>query len=191
MSTYDHYFTSVDANVYLEYTPTNLRVHLDKCIGIGYNHSMSSLPVYTLGNVEPTFFTRGNSLVQGNLDLAFKSTKYLQTGLKHLLKISSYKAERDTLLEKATAGTATADEMIKLSDLQRITVNDIESISLASIRSLFNIIIEFNNENSSMDGTSSTLTLKDVIFTSFGGAVQSAQENILIDRYSFMAKNVR
>ena len=189
---YDHYYTSVDANVYLAYKPSGKRVHIDKCIGIGYNHSVSSMPVYTLGNVDPTFFTRGNSLVQGNLDLAFKSTDYLQKGLQYLLDKKSLVSEKATLINKVSTNSYTDDDVTRLALLQRMTITDMTTISITSILELFDIIIEFNNNNSSTDGSgSSTLTLDSVKFMTFSGSVHSAQENVLVDRYSFIAKNVK
>ena len=62
---YDQYFTGSDVNIYLRYPNTDKQVHIDKAIGIGYNHSMSSVPIYVLGNVDPAFFSRGNSLLKG------------------------------------------------------------------------------------------------------------------------------
>ena len=188
---YDHYYTSVDVNVYLVYKATNLRIHIDKCIGIGYNHNVSSMPVYTLGNVDPTFFTRGNSLVQGNMDLAFKSTAYLQKGLKYLLNKGSLKNEKDTLINKISNKEYTDEDVARLALLQRMTITDMETISITSILELFDIVIEFNNNNSSESGSgTSTLTIESAKFMSFSGSVHSAQENVLVDRYSFLAKNV-
>ena len=39
---YDNYYTGSDVNVYLYYPLTDKRVHIDKAMGIGYNHSIST-----------------------------------------------------------------------------------------------------------------------------------------------------
>ena len=54
---YDLYYSASDVNIYLYYPVTDLSVHLDKAMGVSFTHNMSSAPVYTLGNVEPTFFS--------------------------------------------------------------------------------------------------------------------------------------
>ena len=55
---YDNYYTGSDVNVYLYYPLTDKRVHVDKAMGIGYNHSISTAPVYILGNGDPAFYKR-------------------------------------------------------------------------------------------------------------------------------------
>lgn len=188
---YDHYYTASDVNIYLYNPLTDLRVHIDKALGIGYNHSMSSAPVYVLGNVDPAFFTRGNSLVQGNFDLAHKTVKYLQTGIKYILGKSQLQNEKATLLSKATKKTITEAEVKRLGVLQSATITDLTTISISQIFNLFEIIIEFDNTNSNKTGVTSAVVLEGVKITSEGRSAYSTEESALVDRYTFLAKNVR
>lgn len=188
---YDHYFTGADVNVYLYYPLTDLRVHIDKALGIGYNHSMSSAPVYVLGNVDPAFFTRGNSIVQGNLDIAFKSVKYLKTGINYLLNKSGLKTEEQKIMSKVGKTKLSKSEVLRLGQLQSQTITDMTTVSISQIFHLFDIIIEFNNSNSNMDGTTSSIVLEGVKFTNESLNVYSTEESSLVDRFSFLAKNIR
>lgn len=191
---YDHYYTGSDVNIYLRYPGTDRQVHIDKAVGVGYNHSMSSVPIYILGNVDPAFFSRGNSLVQGNLDLAFKSVKYLQSGVRHILNKSDLVSERDRLRKKAEAKNSkiTDQEIMRLNQLQSMAITDMSTISISQIFELFEIIIEYDNTNSNDKGTGrSGIVLEGLKFTSEGMSVRSTEESALVDRYTFLAKNVR
>lgn len=188
---YDHYFTGSDVNVYLYYQPTDRRVHIDKALGIGYNHSMSTAPVYVLGNVDPAFFTRGNSLIQGNLDIAFKSVKYLKTGINYLLNKTNAEAEKQALISKHKKKKLSKEEISRLSNLQSQVITDMTTISISQIFHLFDLIIEFDNTNSNTDGARSSIVLEGVKFASESLNVYSTEESSLVDRFSFLAKNVR
>lgn len=186
---YDHYFTGSDVNVYLYYPLTDRRVLIDKALGIGYNHNISTSPVYVLGNVDPAFFTRGNSLVQGNLDIAFKSVKYLKTGINYLLNKTSLASEEEKLTAKANK--LTKAEVLRLGQLQSQTITDMTTISISQIFHLFEIIIEFDNTNSNVDGNTSSIVLEGVKFANESLNVYSTEESSLVDRFSFFAKNIR
>lgn len=186
---YDHYFTASDVNIYLYYSVTGRRVHIDKAIGIGFNHSMSSAPVYVLGMSDPAFFTRGNSLVQGNLDLAFKSSKYLQTGINYLLNKGGVENEQEQILSTASKRNLTETEVNRLFTLQTQSQSDMSTTSISSLYNEFDIIIEFNNTNATTAGVASFITLKNVKFTSEAMAIHSSEESTLVDRYTFLAKN--
>lgn len=188
---YDHYYTASDVNIYLYYPLTDKRVHIDKALGIGYNHNMSSAPIYVLGNVDPAFFTRGNSLVQGNFDLAFKSVKYLKTGINYLLDKGSLKNEYETLMGKVSKKTITDLEIKRLGELQSQTITNMTTISISQIFHLFDIIIEFDNTNSNTSGSRSSIVLEGVKFTSEGMSIYSTEESSLVDRITFLAKNIR
>lgn len=191
---YDHYYTGSDVNIYLRYPATDRQVHIDKAVGIGYNHSMSSVPIYILGNVDPAFFSRGNSLIQGNLDLAFKSVKYLQAGIRHILNKSDLISERDRLRKKAETKNSriTDQEVMRLNQLQTMAITDMSTISISQIFELFEIIIEYDNTNSNDTGTGrSGIVLEGIKFTSEGMSIRSTEESALVDRYTFLAKNVR
>ena len=183
---YDFYYTASDVNIYLRYAPTDRQVHIDKALGIGYTHTMSSAPVYGLGVVDPLFFSRGNSLVQGSIDIAFKSPKYLQAAVNYLIKTSSTLNEQQQLLGKKNR---TKDEVLRLNALQSSTQTAMTSTSISQIFNIFEIIIVFNNTNATTDGVSHEVKLEGVRFTSEGFQTHTGTEGVLSNRYTFLAKN--
>lgn len=188
---YDNYYTGSDVNVYLYYPLTDKRVHVDKAMGIGYNHSISTAPVYILGNGDPAFFTRGNSLVQGNLDLAHKSIKYLKTGINYLLSKSDLNDEKADLYIKIRDNTASKEEVLRYGKLQNELITDMTTISISEIFHDFELIIEFNNTNSNKTGVTESVVLEGLKFNSSSTNVYSTEESVLVDRLTFMAKNLR
>lgn len=189
---YDLYYSASDVNIYLYYPVTDKSVHLDKAMGVSFTHNMSSAPVYTLGNVEPTFFSRGNSLIQGNLDLAFKSTVYLQKTINHLLNAAGKDARIKALNVKATSGSGkglTENEVKELYNLQTSSVPSMTANSISDIFGLFEIHIEFDNTNATQDGTYHKIKLEGIKFIGQMMSVHSGQEAALVDRYTFLGKN--
>lgn len=189
---YDLYYSASDVNIYLYYPVTDLSVHLDKAMGVSFTHNMSSAPVYTLGNVEPTFFSRGNSLIQGNLDLAFKSTVYLQKTINHLLNATGRDAKIKALNAKAVSGKnkgLTESEVKELYNLQTSSVPSMTANSISDIFGLFEIHIEFDNTNATQDGTYHKIKLEGIKFIGQMMSVHSGQEAALVDRYTFLGKN--
>ena len=188
---YDNYYTGSDVNVYLYYPLTDKRVHIDKAMGIGYNHSISTAPVYILGNGDPAFFTRGNSLVQGNLDLAHKSIKYLKTGISYLLSKAALNDEKADLYIKVRDNSASKEEVLRYCQLQNELITDMSTISISEIFHEFELIIEFNNTNSNKTGVTESVVLEGLKFNSSSTNVYSTEESVLVDRLTFMAKNLR
>ena len=211
---YDHYFTSVDVTIDISYPTTNKRVNIDKAVAIAYTHNVSSIPVYTLGSSVPFFYSKGNSLVQGQLDLAFKSTDYLRTALNYLVdsetnvmlnyrglvanpskydplktKISTLVDNDEELLrELAELNNEEYGELQNTLKIQNITIPE---KSLLNVQGLFNIIITYDNGNSNMPGSQSIITLEGVKFTSQSSAINSQDDTALVDRFSFMARNIK
>ena len=189
---YDLYYSASDVNIYLYYPITDKKVHLDKAMGVSYTHNMSSAPVYTLGDVNPTFFSRGNSLIQGNLDLAFKSTVYLQQTINYLLDSAGRDAQKKALEAKAQSQNArglTEEEVKQLYILQTSAVPKMTDNSISDIFGLFEIHIEYDNTNATQDGTYHMIKLEGIKFIGEAMSIHSSQEAALVDRYMFLGKN--
>lgn len=191
---YDLYYSASDVNIYLYYPITDIKVHLDKAMGVSFTHNMSSAPVYTLGNVNPTFFSRGNSLIQGNLDLAFKSTVYLQKTINHLLNSAGREAQQKALEAKAQSKTSrglTEEEVRQLYTLQTSAVPKMTDNSISDIFAEFEIHIEYDNTNATQDGKYHMIKLEGIKFIGQAMSIHSSQEAALVDRYMFLGKNKR
>ena len=191
---YDLYYSASDVNIYLYYPITDRKVHLDKAMGVSFTHNMSSAPVYTLGNVNPTFFSRGNSLIQGNLDLAFKSTVYLQKTINYLLNSAGREAQQKALEAKAQSKPSrglTEEEVRQLYTLQTSAVPKMTDNSISDIFAEFEIHIEYDNTNATQDGKYHMIKLEGIKFIGQAMSIHSSQEAALVDRYMFLGKNKR
>lgn len=204
---YQHYYTAADVTIAFESKRSGTRLVVDQAVAIAYTHNVSTVPVYTLGDYNPSFFSQGNSLVQGQLDLAFSSTEYLVTGLRALIAnggsdyVIHHPIDREnyqtSVSLKGTQGQAR--ELRNLSKEEfALIVNDIEvdtmridSKSIIDIPDLFDIIITYDNTNSNMNGIQSTTVIKDVKLNSQSTAINSVDDTSLVDRISFLAKNIK
>lgn len=187
---YDFYFTASDCNVYLINPLIDRKIQIDKAIGIGWSQTISSSPIYTLGNSEPSFFSRGNSLVQGSIELAFKSTEYMGTAFKYLTGRDALEAKKKELMNDKQEFTSTEAAYL-YTTLEAMTTIDSTEISLSNIDAPLNIEVVFDNSNELSDSsTSSNIIIKGVKFISSGTAIHSGNEQALTYRYAFMAKNV-
>ena len=65
-----------------------------------------------------------------------------------------------------------------------------ESKSLIQQPSLFDIRIVYNNSNSNMAGNQETIVLQGIKFTGQSQATNSHDDTALVDRYTFLAKNI-
>jgi len=215
--TYDHYYTSVDVTVDLIYPATGKRVNIDKAVAIAFTHNISSVPIYTLGTLVPYFYSKGNSLVQGQLDIAFKNTEYMRKALDYLVSSNTnYKISYQGSLNRPTerdpkhtevisyvgdyaSDKLTLQELNKMSNEEYMKLQESISLqgvsmaekSLINVPGLLNILITYNNTNSNMGGVHSSILLEGVKFVSQSSAVNSQDDSALVDRFSFMARNIK
>lgn len=189
---YQHYYTSADVTVDLYCPSTSKRVNLDTAIGIAYNENVSSVPVYTLGNSIPAFYSKGNSLVQGQIDLVFTGTDYLVTVLEELLNVTFN--EKITTVSKSTKQEGTNPlDLNLMTDEELLTYKEsMKVVPLASPRSLVDllipleVIVTFNNTNATMDGNTTTTRIEHVKFYSKAKGVSSQDDVNLVTRLSFL-----
>lgn len=197
---YDYYYTSADAMVFIapSYQLTvnsSKKVFLDLAVGIGYRHSISSMPIYELGNTNPAFYTRGNSLVTGTLELSFKSNQYLQNVIKHVNGITTNDTQTLTTLQQKInnggANTLTVKELETYQILsERNSNNTTGDGSLSNLNELVNIEIWLNNTNSSKSGNNFITTIYGVKFIEFVQAISSQAEGVVTDQFKFYGKNI-
>lgn len=212
-SIYDHYYTSSDVTVDLHCPATDKRINIDTAVAIAYTHNISTVPVYTLGNLEPYFFSKGNSLVQGQLDLAFKSTEYMRIVINELVSSTTNLAIVNNGIRvddkgKTTASASlinkrsnkviteelnklTTEELSNLENTMNVQGQSLSEKSLVNVPFLLNIIITFNNSNSNMAGLQSSITLTGVKFSAQSIALSSNDDTALVERFGFMGRNIK
>lgn len=188
---YDHYFTASDVNIFLTNPLNNKTLQVDKAMGIGWSHSLSSSPVYTIGNRDPAFFSQGNSVVQGSLDIAFKSVDYMRYAINYLKDVDAIKDRLAELSDKVDNDSITGDEVGELLTLRESDKIQVYSPSIVNFNIPLNITISFDNSNyTSSVYETSDITLYGVKIQGQQMAIHTADEHILVDKYTFLAKNV-
>ena len=206
---YAHHFTSSDVNISLELE--SKKVYLDTAVSIAYTTNITSVPVYELGSPVLKFFSSGNVLVQGQLDLVFTGFEYIPRILAYLIDAQEFKAPE----KKSTAQleSMTTDDIEKLvADGYNVkpetyrdipyTSNQLKNLdtvkqlsnkigdSLVSFRRPIDINLDLDNMNATMNGYKSVLKIKGCKFTSHSFATTSRDDTSIVLRYTFLAQNV-
>jgi hypothetical protein len=192
---YQQYYTAADVTIYIvnrDHRSSNRTVQLDTAVGIGFRHSISAMPVYGLGDRNPSFFSAGNSIVSGTLELSFKSSQYLARVLNYVLGTDDIIRQRDNLAAKLQSKAKLTDDEFKqynaiMSGYIRTKTQD---SSLSYFNELVDIVIMYNNSNSLKDGLQSSTIIQGVRFLEFVQSVSSSAEAVVTDQIRFTAKNV-
>ena len=191
---YKKYYTSVDCNIYFTNIKNNMQIHIDEAAAIGFNNSVSRVPIYGLGQTFFNFASRGNVLVTGQLNLNFVSDEYLKAAINYVYNRSNNEVRISTLKEKlqnnATSDTKiTREELNELAFLENLQNQEI-SKDISSMYDPVNIQIVFDNTDTSRDSSPKIITLEHVIFTNHTNSVQQS-DSIVGDGYQFIAKNIK
>ena len=88
-------------------------------------------------------------------------------------------------------GTLDSEDIKRLALLQNTAPMTMKTTSISDIMNLFEIQINFDNSNSTVDGKSRIITLEGIKFTGEMMNIHSSEENALVDRYTFLGKNKR
>ena len=171
-----------------------MQIHIDEAAAIGFNNSVSRVPIYGLGQTFFNFASRGNVLVTGQLNLNFVSDEYLKAAINYVYNRSNSEVRISTLKEKlqnnATSDTKiTREELNELAFLENLQNQEI-SKDISSMYDPVNIQIVFDNTDTSRDSSPKIITLEHVIFTNHTNSVQQS-DSIVGDGYQFIAKNIK
>lgn len=80
---YDNYYSGSDAFIYFESKNNDNQVYMDKLYGFGYRDSISSMPIYGLGNSEFAFVSRGNVILSFSIDVNVIHENYLTQAIHY------------------------------------------------------------------------------------------------------------
>ena len=194
MSLYTQFYTASDVTVSIvNRTTASKEINLDLLTGKGYRHNVTAMPVYGLGNQLPEFYSQGNSLVTGTLELSFKSGIYLTRALSAIGNYPENIALRTSLLAKDPNKLTDAEfkTLVQLTRMNALTIPSEQSILPYS--DPCNLIIRFDNNNElnkESSGYLSTIMLVDVRFIEFVQGVSTSGDAVITDQYRFMAKTI-
>ena len=190
---YTHYYTSADAKVFISGS-SNI-VNIDKIVGIGYDYSITSAPIYTLGLSEPAFYSRGNSLGQGMLLLPFVDNLYLKSMLQFAFgEAVPMDLQKSTLseLEGGSVDWSKASDSDFRTFATSAITNSVKEriVDIGTISSLFDIMIVLDNTNSYYLSEPKALVLKGCKLVGESMDLSSSQDGLVSTGYKFYFKKI-
>lgn len=192
---YKKYYTSADCNIYFNNIQNNRQIHIDEAAAIGFNNSVSRVPIYGLGQTFFNFVSRGNILVTGQINLNFVSDEYLKAAVNYVYNKTNNTARLTQLREKLknnnsrTSVKMTREEWSELALLENLQKEALTT-DISSMYDPINIQLVFDNTDTSKSSTPKIITLEHVIFTNHTNSVQQS-DSIVADGYQFIAKNIK
>lgn len=188
---YQNFYSSSDAQIYLTNRDHTKQIKLDTALGIGYNLTQTSHPIFSLGNRKVQFFSHGNTVANGFLTLAFTDEEALKYAIDYIASENSKGSYTSARLGHAlsNADFKTSATSLKNASSFNVTGNK-RLISIGAIQPLFHLKIYLNNETAVRGSDTKVICLTDVKFVGEGIQVNSAQDTSLSVVYSFYFKDV-
>lgn len=164
-------------------------VWLDKASGVAVNESLSSTPIYTLGDSRVNFFSRGNLLVSGFISVNMVSADYMSKVLAVIngaAKSFKYLTAREQL--------ALTPEKLRqyLKEKEEFETQEIESMSTLgySDYGLFTIELIYNNSDAISRVTAFSREILECRIVGFEQGIDIGGDGQLVDGYRFIAKEI-
>lgn len=180
---YNKYYSSSDCMIYIE------DIWLDKVSGIGINESLSSVPIYTIGNSRYSFLSRGNNIVTGFISINKCTKDYLPRVLENINKNSEFRK-----LTPYEQMQLTSEELRvykeKEAAMESGKVSNKSVLDWADLDA-FNITISYNNGDPTMAGVKQYVDIQEIRIIGFETSIDIGSDGQLIDGYRFIAKEVR
>lgn len=180
---YNKYYSSSDCMIYIE------DIWLDKVSGIGINESLSSVPIYTIGNSRYSFLSRGNNIVTGFISINKCTKDYLPRVLENINKNSEFRK-----LTPYEQMQLTSEELRvykeKEAAMESGKVSNKSVLDWADLDT-FNITISYNNGDPTMAGVKQYVDIQEIRIIGFETSIDIGSDGQLIDGYRFVAKEVR
>lgn len=180
---YNKYYSASDFRFYIG------DILIDKASGIGLNESLSSVPLYTIGNSRFEFLSRGNNIVHGFISINKSTKDYLSRILSHhegdlggvkfkslspyeqmqltSAELEKYKAQEKKFLEKKVS----AHSVLDWSDFN-----------------LFNIDMVYDNSDPTHISEIHRARISEVRIVGYEHGIDISGDGQLIDGYKFIAK---
>ena len=195
---YDNYYSGSDAFVYLESKNNDSQVYLDKLYGIGYRDSISSMPIYGLGDSEFAFISKGNVILSFSLDVNVIHENYLTQAVHYAfgnIKAAAAKPyNRNDFsfsdLNKRSVAQLQQNASIITDETGKIlTPKRIHTALLHELPRYFTTRVVFNNSQPlHVDEKSSGFLIIDCVMISKESETYIDKDGQMIQRYNFVGK---
>lgn len=188
---YKYFYSSSDVQIYLTNRSHTQQIKVDSALSIAYNLHQTSNPIYSLGNRKVQFFSKGNTVANGILSIAFQDEEALKYALDYINsdgKSSTYSSSR--LGKKMSNAEFKANSNSQQNARSFNVEGGKRLISIGAIQPLFHIKLYFNNETAIRGSDTKVICLSDVDMVGEGMQVSSSQDASLSLVYRFNFKDV-
>lgn len=195
---YDNYYSGSDAFVYLESKNNDSQVYLDKLYGIGYRDSISSMPIYGLGDSEFAFISKGNVILSFSLDVNVIHENYLTQAVHYAfgnIKAEAAKSNPIQDISFSDLNKRSIQQLQKNADIlvgetgKILTSKRIHTALLHELPRYFTTRVVFNNSQPlHVDERSSGFLIIDCVVISKESETYIDKDGQMIQRYNFVGK---
>lgn len=195
---YDNYYSGSDAFVYFESKNNDNQVYLDKLYGIGYRDSISSMPIYGLGDSEFAFISKGNVILSFSLDVNVIHENYLTQAIHFAAGNIRKEAAQPIDLTSVSFDDLSTRSIGQLRRIEAIAVNNngkileskrIHTALLHELPRYFTTRVIFNNSQPlHVDEKSSGFLIIDCVVISKESETYIDKDGQMIQRYNFVGK---
>ena len=180
---YTKYYSSSDFNLYIG------DILIDRAAGIAVGESLTSTPIYTIGNSRYDFLARGNVVVNGIIRINKAERDYLARVIAHYRgRTNEFK-----ILSPYEQIQLTSEELAKyrkqLKEYQDEQVSAKSVLDWADLGS-FTIHMVYNNSDAVTEGVQQRISIVECRIVGYEHSVDIGSDGQLIDGYKFIAKEV-
>ena len=180
---YTKYYSSSDFKIYIG------DILLDYAASVAFSESLSSVPVYTIGNSRYSFLSRGNLLVSGYISINKAGKDYLARTLANFRDNKvSFKS-----LSPYEQMQLTADELNAYKEKEaRYMASEVSAKSVLDLSDLdpFTLNLVYNNSDVISRGVQQQISIIECRVIGFEHNVDIGSDGQLIDGYKFIGKEV-
>jgi hypothetical protein len=193
MSVYSNYYSAADVTAFIEGTSEGGIVMLDKLKSVGFSESISSGPIYGVGNPKFGFVNTGNLFINGFLDFNFIHPNYLKNAI--LIAKPPHKLDLDNSNIKSKFTSASHTELNNAVNLiknaQAAIANSPPSATgIDTFPENFNIRIVFNNGNLYYGDTPKTYIIRGVKIVGSQLSSSVTMDGAISILYKFLARDL-
>lgn len=180
---YTKYYSASDFNLYIG------DILIDRAAGVAIGESLTSTPIYTIGNSRYDFLARGNVIVNGIIRINKAERDYLARVITH------YRGRTNDfrLLSSYEQLQLTTSELVKYrKQLRQYNNEQVSAKSVLDWADLgsFTINMVYNNADAVTEGVQQRISIIECRIVGYEHSVDIGSDGQLIDGYKFIAKEV-
>lgn len=180
---YTKYYSASDFNLYIG------DILIDRAAGVAIGESLTSTPIYTIGNSRYDFLARGNVIVNGIIRINKAERDYLARVITHyrgrtndFRLLSSYEQ-----LQLTTSELAKYRKQLRQYQNEQVSAKSV--LDWADLGS-FTINMVYNNADAVTEGVQQRISIIECRIVGYEHSVDIGSDGQLIDGYKFIAKEV-